>query len=78
MDSYRAVGRATDMTEREKDVYTFILNYIDINGYSPSWRDIQKGIYTNSHTNVKRLIYNLKEKGYIAYTPRTSRSIVVL
>ena len=36
------------LTERQQEVYTFITEFIEENGYSPSFREIMKGCYFGS------------------------------
>lgn len=66
------------LTIREQDTLNFILSYLKQNGYSPSIREIAKGIYTTSTTSVKRNLEALERKGYIKHTKGVSRSIVIL
>jgi repressor LexA len=64
------------MTNREKEIYQFILDFIRKNGYSPTVREICKGLYITvktAHTHVM----NLKNKGIIGHTEKVARSIVV-
>lgn len=65
-----------ELTERQREIYLFILHYHEMKGYSPSIRDICKGVYL-SQPSVMRHIDNLNKKGYIDYTPKVARSIVV-
>ena len=65
-----------ELTERQKEIYLFIVDYQREHGYSPSIRDIGKGVYL-SHPAVVRYIDILVRKGYITYTPKVARSIVV-
>ena len=65
------------LTAREKEVYIFIVAYHESHGYSPSMRDICRGCYLASLSSASHYVQRLLEKGYINYTPRTPRSIVV-
>ena len=65
------------LTERQKDVYNFIKDYHFKKGYSPSLREIAQGVYCSKPVAQKHLLA-LIDKGYITYTPRTARSIVIL
>lgn len=65
------------LTPREKEVYLFIKDYHEKHGYSPSLREIGKGVYMGSTRSVSIHLSNLIAKGYIEYTPRISRSIVL-
>lgn len=63
-------------TERDKEVITFISNYIHIHGYSPSIREIGKSLYMSKST-AERHLFKLVELGYLRMTPKTPRSIVL-
>ena len=62
-----------EMTNREKEVYHYICDYISKNHYAPSIRDISKSLYI-SLTVVKKHLDNLVCKGYLYYTPKIARS----
>jgi repressor LexA len=66
------------LTERERQVLDFIQTFRTQNGYSPSYREIGRGIDTNSRYGVGLWINNLVDKGYIKVTYNINRSIVVL
>ena len=65
------------LTERERDVYLFISDYHEKHGYSPGMRDICKGCYFASVRSAALYIQRLQEKGYIDFTPKVARSIVI-
>lgn len=65
------------LTERQTEVLCFIENYIKQHGYSPSLREISKGVFVSKPVAQKHIM-NLYDKGYIQITPRTARSIVIL
>lgn len=69
--------QSVELTERQKECYDFICDYIKQNGYAPSLREISKGIYCSKPV-AQRHLCNLIDKGYVKYTPRTARSIVIL
>lgn len=64
------------LTERNKEVLLFIQKYQYEHGYSPSVREISRGLYL-SPTTTQRHLYKLVELGYIKITPKTPRSIVL-
>lgn len=66
------------LTARELDVLEYIITFKTVNGYSPNIREIAKGINTNSYSHVQDMMEDLKEKGYITYKPKCSRTINVL
>ena len=65
------------LTEREKDIFDFICEYHNKNGFSPSIREIQKGIFVQSPNMIHNYLIRLMEKGYIVFTPCIARSIVI-
>lgn len=64
------------LTDRQLDTYIFICDYIKAHGYAPSLREIANGIFVSKPVAQKHLIA-LIDKGFIRYTPRTARSIVL-
>ena len=65
------------LTERQIETYNFIYDYILNNGYSPSLKDVSKGIFASKPV-AKKHIDALIEKGYIKQTPHIARSIVII
>ena len=66
------------LTEREKDVLRYITRFKEVNGYSPNVREIAAGINTHSLNHVQTMLEQLKDKGYISYKPKSSRTINVI
>ncbi|EGT4052822.1 LexA repressor [Clostridioides difficile] len=64
------------LTNREEEVYLFILEYKSLYGYAPSIRDIAGGVFC-SVGYANRIVKILQTKGYINYTPHVPRSIVI-
>lgn len=65
------------LTEREKSIYNFICEYHKRNGYSPSIREIQKGVFLQSPNMIHRYLIQLMEKDYITITPKIARGITL-
>ena len=66
------------MRPRQKDVLEFIIKFKQTNGYSPTIREIARGINTNSINHVHTILAELQEMGYIKYVHGKQRTIVVL
>lgn len=66
------------ITEREKDVLSYVIRFKEVNGYSPNVREIARGINTNSLNHVQAMLEDLRDKGYITYKPKSTRTINVL
>lgn len=65
------------LTKREEDIFTFIYEYYLIHGYSPSIREIQKGVFLQSPNMIHRYLIQLMEKDYISITPKIARGITI-
>lgn len=66
------------ITEREKDVLRYIIRFKEVNGYSPTTREIASGINTSSLYHVTNMLFDLKEKGYITFKEKAPRTIRVI
>ena len=63
-------------TERDREMICFIQKFQYEKGYSPTVREISRGLYIST-TNTYRRLYKLVEMGYLKITPNTPRSIVI-
>ena len=68
----------TGLTKRQKDTLDFIVYYMSKNGISPSYDDIVEGLKLSSKSRVHANVAALRERGYIDFSPRMSRSITIL
>lgn len=67
------------LTEREQDVYDFIISYIQKYGFSPSLQDICDGVFYASKQTAFAKLRQLEKKGYIELPlPTCSRAIKVV
>src|SRR5580704_11074029 len=74
---------AKGLTERQQEVFNFIVTYITEKGYPPTIREMQVGLGIGSLRGVTIHLDALHKKGYIERLsskngPRTSRGIRVL
>lgn len=67
-----------ELTERQKDILTFIQEFTEVNGYPPTYREIGKHFNIASTFGVKRHIDALSKKGYLIVASKTSRTITVV
>ena len=65
------------LTEREREIYDYIVKFKKTNGFSPSWNEITQGCYVGK-TTVQKALLRLSDLGYIKYNEKKYRSIVVL
>ena len=66
-----------NLTEKENDVYRYICESTEINGYSPSVRDIQEALGIKSTATVHSYLNKLETKGYIQKAQGKSRTLRV-
>ncbi len=66
------------LTRRQREVYDFISDFVQKNGYSPSFEEIGAGLGLSSLATVHKHISNLEEKGLLKRDYNRSRSIDVL
>ena len=63
------------LTKRQKEILDFISNFIDENGYAPSFREIAYYFELSSVSTVAEYINILEEKGYLTKEAMEARSI---
>ena len=63
------------MTQRQEDILRFINDFINRNGFPPSYREIGSHFDIKSTFGVKRHIDALIKKGYIQIGDKSNRSI---
>jgi len=66
------------ITKRQRQVYDFIHDFIQGQGYSPSFEEIGAGMGLSSLATVHKHITNLEKKGLLKRDYNRSRSIDVL
>ena len=66
------------ITKRQRQVYDFISDFVQQNGYSPSFEEIGQGLGLSSLATVHKHISNLEKKGLLSRDYNRSRSIDLL
>jgi repressor LexA len=66
------------LTRRQKEIYDYIADFVQRNGYSPSFEEIGGGMGLSSLATVHKHISNLEKKGLLKRGYNKSRSIDVL
>ncbi len=66
------------ITQRQRQVYDFISEFVQKNGYSPSFEEIGEGLGLSSLATVHKHISNLEKKGLLTRDYNRSRSIDLL
>lgn len=64
-----------DLVKKEKEIYEYIKQQIDEDGYPPSVREICNAVGLSSPSTVHRYINSLEEKGYIIKADSKKRAI---
>ena len=63
------------ITRRQRQVYDFIAEFVERNGYSPSFEEIGQGLGLSSLATVHKHVSNLEKKGLLNRDYNRSRSI---
>ena len=73
-----AYNSAMAITRRQRQVYDFISEFVQKNGYSPSFEEIGQGLGLSSLATVHKHISNLERKSLLTRDYNRSRSIDLL
>jgi repressor LexA len=71
-------GKAMALTRRQKQVLDFLVDFINQQGYSPSFTEIGTGLSLSSLATVYKHLQSLERKGFIRRGRNRSRSIEVV
>lgn len=63
------------LTKKQSDFLNFIKNFIDENGYAPSYREIAQSLSFSSVATVAEYINILEQKGYLTKEEACARAI---
>lgn len=63
------------LTDRQKEILNFIENFVEFNGYPPTYREIGKNFDISSTFGVKRHIDALIKKGFLLSESNSSRTL---
>jgi len=66
------------LTRRQKQVFDFLVNFINRNSYSPSFEEIGAGMGLSSLATVHKHMDTLEKKGFIRRGYNRSRSVEVV
>ena len=65
------------LSQRQREIFEFLQNFISTHDYSPSYREIMEHFNFSSTATVHKHISILKRKGFITSEEKSSRSITV-
>ena len=68
----------TKLTKKQQAVLDFLQDFMDENGYTPSYREIMAGLGLNSVSAVAEHIDTLVDKGVLMKNPGEARSLTIL
>ncbi len=71
-------ANATRPTKKQRELLTFIDNFIAGHGYGPSYREIMSGLGYKSVATVALHVDNLILKGHLRKRSRSARSLEVI
>ena len=66
------------LTRRQKQVFDFLVGFINRHGYSPSFEEIGAGLELSSLATVHKHMQTLEKKGFIRRGYNQSRSVEVV
>ena len=66
------------LTERQQQVYDFLVTYLAANGYPPTLQEIAKHLHVSGNLGVLRHLKALQREGLITRNPGSSRSIALV
>ena len=66
------------LTPKQKMVYDLIVNFIDANGFSPSYEELKQLLNSNSKSHVHAFVHQLHKRGWIKFGKGRNRSISVV
>src|SRR5579885_2187125 len=66
------------LTKRQKDVLDFIADFVEENGYSPSYEELAHGLNLASLATVHKHIQALEARNYLRRLANQSRSLEVV
>ena len=66
-----------DLTQKEKDIFDYINDCLENNGYAPSVRDICSAVGIKSTSSVHEYLRRLETKGFIKKSSGKSRALSV-
>lgn len=66
------------MTEKQKQVFLFISEYIKNNGFTPSYQEMCDELGIKSKSHIHNIVKNLEQQGYIQSIRGKTRSISIV
>ena len=67
-----------DITKREKELLLFIIKFQQVNGFTPTVREMSKGLCMGSRSTIISMLNHLEERGYIEFKKRKERQPYII
>lgn len=67
-----------NITDRQREVYDFVVAYIEENDQAPTFREIAEGLDHKTLSNVHRMLHALRDRNWIDFLDNRARSIIIL
>lgn len=64
-----------NLTKRQREIYEFVREFLDENGYAPSLEEIAANFGLSSVATVHEHLENLQSKGFLRRDPNRSRAV---
>ena len=65
------------LTPKQAKFLKFLANFIDQNGYSPSYEEMKQVLNYNSKSRIHSFVHSLRKRGYVRLIPYMKRSIII-
>jgi repressor LexA len=66
------------LTQRQREVYEFVVSYVDAHGYPPTVREIGEAVGLASPSTVHAHLANLERAGYLRRDPTKPRALELM
>ena len=65
------------LTPKQAKFLKFLANFIDQNGYTPSYEEMKQILNYKSKSRIHAFVHSLKKRGYLRLIPYMKRSIMI-
>jgi len=65
------------LTPKQAKFLKFLANFMDQNGYSPSYEEMKQVLNYKSKSRIHAFVHSLRKRGYVRLIPYMKRSIII-
>ena len=65
------------LTPKQAKFLKFLSNFIEQNGYSPSYEEMKQVLNYQSKSRIHAFVHSLRKRGYVRLIPYMKRSIII-